>query len=761
MDTVRFLRSYWALIQKNPFDVYYYVGFTPLSSIFRQTYSHSLSFPYRTAVMGSESDWPSELVIQPHNIETQCLSPCGNWLATGGSSNKRAIFGIWDISTADGTIHIHPCEALSCSTYFIAFYQRKDTIELRTRCKCEKLCEWDAGTDPITLLQKVQLKCEGSLKWWADDYSKAISEEIEPWNHKVLLTAFIDGNQQYQHDLGWVDHGYSWRFSPGTGRKVIGWSKHAIEVFESSSGRRCFKKSIPLGKKGYFDHVCFSPDAKFILYSLINLQSASSDTSAAVFLSSSEDDTQLWWQYIEPVLHVDFFSDGGTILVRTDKSVHTINLFDGCIKKSSTISPRNISIHSINDRIIAMTPEGVEVLEPSTLNRIQWYPWSSPVDKHSVYISWRHSTVIKIGSPNLANQSITFLNLLSSKPPRIDALSETKSTVSSIFLSPDGSHLLSKDENGQIQLWCTSSGTRVNLTGDDVGRAGSNFNIEFTSDSSTIVIWRRNASKVILVEIKDRRAKAINLPGSQIMVTTLCPRSKRIIAIDQEYQVILLFLDDVTSHSLGKLPMTMTRISNISLSPATRSIALIGEKGFSIFISVLDYEMDPVHPHLHCSGTFFVRVEDVGDVKAEFTLNGAQILVIERTRNIGFWVSLIKLSSRPLQKLLISNFYGEPSRGVLSLKPATIGHLPFFRATLKSSRGSSAMNTCFDCMDGRMLSYPIHRKEDDRIYYGNYQLPIEHFSTDRPHHISERHVAYINTNQKLVVVNYSGYIDQM
>ncbi|PVF98472.1 hypothetical protein CPB86DRAFT_784708 [Serendipita vermifera] len=121
IDVERFLRSHWASIQHNPFDVYHHMAFTPLSSIFQQIYAHSSSFPHTVASIGLEEDWPPDVVIQPHKIWAQSLSNCGNWFATGGSSNNRAVFAIWDVKTADGSTTIHPCDRAGCSILLYSF----------------------------------------------------------------------------------------------------------------------------------------------------------------------------------------------------------------------------------------------------------------------------------------------------------------------------------------------------------------------------------------------------------------------------------------------------------------------------------------------------------------------------------------------------------------------------------------------------------------------------------------------------------------
>ncbi|PVF98473.1 hypothetical protein CPB86DRAFT_873331 [Serendipita vermifera] len=260
MDTMRFLHAHWNIIRNNPFHVYHYIAFTPFSSIFQQIYARSLSFPQSIACIGPEADWPPEAVIQsPHKIDVQTLSRCGSWLATGGCSNNRPAFAIWDVQTADSTTVIHPCDSSGCSINYLTFYQSANNVKLRTRCKCERLCIWDIASDPPVLLQEIQLESSGTCKWWSDDGDKAISERIDQLTDFTLmifsLNILSDTGQISSLDLG-VPYGpCRWKFSPGSGERVVQWSELTIIVWECSSRHQCFKKSVFPHQYGNFDQI--------------------------------------------------------------------------------------------------------------------------------------------------------------------------------------------------------------------------------------------------------------------------------------------------------------------------------------------------------------------------------------------------------------------------------------------------------------------------------------------------------------------------
>ncbi|CAG8732164.1 4070_t:CDS:2, partial [Acaulospora colombiana] len=401
-----------------------------------QIYSRSSPFPHIVASIGPELDWPSEVVIQPHRIETQCLSKCGKWFATGGSSNDRAVFAIWDVRTADGAVTIHPCGSVGCSVYYIAFDQSANDMELRTRCKCQMLCRWDMTTEPCALLQEVALESERAFKWWANDHSKAISEEVHTGSiRQYSLNIFNDGDQIDSFELAAYLGNYKWIFSLG------------------------------VGEKGEPGHVCFSPDTTTILYTCMDTQSPFSSSHLVVLLSS-DDGTQLWHQSTDRILHVSFFQDGQRILIETDKSIYAINQSDGCVKQISPLIPLNVFISPTKDEIAIVTHDGVARLDPTSLHCSQSYPWTKPEGLVFLDISWMHLTIINITDRGHLDQSFTFFKLHPSKYPPTDATSEICSTISDLFLSPNGLYLLIRRQNASIQLLCTMSGNQIALTGD-------------------------------------------------------------------------------------------------------------------------------------------------------------------------------------------------------------------------------------------------------------------------------------------------------
>jgi hypothetical protein len=108
-DLERFLKKHWNGLRENPLAVYHLFAFAPKSTVFQEFYSKLRSFPHPVVTMGLEDDWPALITIEPHAINTSCLSKCGSWLATGGKEANRAIYGIWNVESIDGETYLHPC----------------------------------------------------------------------------------------------------------------------------------------------------------------------------------------------------------------------------------------------------------------------------------------------------------------------------------------------------------------------------------------------------------------------------------------------------------------------------------------------------------------------------------------------------------------------------------------------------------------------------------------------------------------------------
>jgi hypothetical protein len=182
--------------------------------------------------------------------------------------------------------------------------------------------------------------------------------------------------------------------------------------------------------------------------------------------------------------------------------------------------------------------------------------------------------------------------------------------------------------------------------------------------------------------------------------------------------------------------------------PRGDSIAIVGVRNGKSTVSVFDYGVDPIHRHYDCSI----------DTLAKFAPDGSWLLVLQSSHYKAD-ISLIRMSRRPIKRILIAN----PKRWELSsfklFKMITLDHRSFFKALLEVRYGTTVC--LFVCLDGRMVLCPALHKQGDMVYYGNRQLPITQLSRTSLCDLSERDLAYVNEQGQVVVINYSRYIDQM
>jgi hypothetical protein len=748
MDAMRFLRAHWTTIQKNPFDVYHYTAFAPLSSIFQQVYAKSSSFPHSVASIGPDPHWPSGSVIQPHEIETQALSPCGNWLATGGSSSNRPVFAVWDMQTADGTTTSHPCSNSECSIHNITFEQCGDILELRTRCKCDKVCTWDITTEPYVLLYEAQLESSAQWQCWADNYTKAISEQKTDSNQsRFFLSIFIGGIKVGSFDLGKaVEELVRWKFSPGRGDKIVGWSDKTIAIWEYSLVGCRLNALYSASDYSNFSQVLISPDTTSILYTY-----KESFPIGGVGLLSSKCGASIWSYEINNIRHAEFFPDGDRVLILADSNLHVIRSSDGVHMKKEVeeIMPFRFSISPSGEKIAAFYSSGVGVIDCETLSQLQWHAWTKPMDTGFADISWKNFTLVTITQFDHASQPITFSPLSPSEDPgQLNNSPDMKPRVEELFISPYGHHLFITFRDGSVQLWCNRSGAKIVLTGDCI-EVGWESEIEYTSDSSTVGIWKDFSRECLTtVDTASGRTKRLPLPSSQIKKATLSPSSNHLITIDWVDSVNIISFDGVLLQSLGKISRGLSDIDDLVSSPTELSIAFTACRNGEDVVSVFNYGMEPAHCHF--------RSFDCGLIDAKFSPNGSHLFtMMESYTSSGLEIWMIKISN-PMQMSIIGFRDWEDLEIFIPMKTITSGYRSFLKL---SSLSYDPMTACsVDCSDGRMITTPMLCKFNSRVYYGWYTLPA---IRTRLCAFSDHSVAYIDDRQQTFVIDYSKFIERM
>ncbi|CAG8738216.1 3025_t:CDS:1 [Acaulospora colombiana] len=267
-DASRFLKTYHRECQSQPLDVYYHFAFTPKSTIFQRVYSKIRSFPHPVVTIGLEDDWPSHTKIKTHRIVTHCLSPCGNWLATGGSRGSYAAYRIWDVALADGETSVHPCGEKGCTVQLVLWsYDQDHQPLLQTICKCKILFRWNLSTYPHTLLDEIKLDFKREYSKWSEDGSRALtydhhndSDIYSLWSRDSPQSYFqMPGS--YRTPYRYLAEEHKCSFSPGSGDKLEHHMLYTLKLWDCIGMQELFSKSFNMS----LEYVQFSPNGETLV----------------------------------------------------------------------------------------------------------------------------------------------------------------------------------------------------------------------------------------------------------------------------------------------------------------------------------------------------------------------------------------------------------------------------------------------------------------------------------------------------------------
>ncbi|PVG00373.1 hypothetical protein CPB86DRAFT_222868, partial [Serendipita vermifera] len=491
-DADQFLKRHYRKIQSNPLDVYRLFAFTPQSTIFQTIYARSQAFPHPVVTSGLPKDWPSHSLIQSHIIRTQCLSPCSDWLATGGYQGSQPVYGLWNVGMVDGETYIHPCATPDCLVLRTSFYEDNTMLRLQTFCECGLLCCWNPQASPPTLLGGLQLESDKDYEWWSDDGSKAVARQRKS-----------DGNFSYylwKRDMQPVYHKlqpytwlYYWVFSPGSGDRLMYREGSKVEMWDCVQVHHLFTKRF---NRAVHD-VQFTPDSQFVLVCIY---------ADSIHYISSNDATTIW--HVPVKVYYDGFptyafpSGGRRIIIfpyqaRDAGNNDRVMIVDAA--NGSTIAgPQKLqNVHTVflnpmddlellvmdNDRISSWRPQDDGNIQELGKCRLEF--------GCSMCISWKHSTLMEIMGSTI---SFSPLHLVRSPP------SQYEIPIDRLLLSPDGQYLATVTEHGHIQISATHSGGQLMSCNIAPNNKRGNLIVEFTEDPSTLMVCGSGLFKLINVK---------------------------------------------------------------------------------------------------------------------------------------------------------------------------------------------------------------------------------------------------------------------
>jgi WD40 repeat protein len=673
-DTQRFLKQNWKAIQAEPIAVYHLFAFSPKSTIFQTVYAKSRSFPHPIVTMGLDDDWPKDVSIATHAIYTICLSDCGRWFITGGRDENCAVYGLWNVGLADGETHIHPCGTLECSVISVGICERDLSLHLYTYCECHLMCTWDAFTWPHTLIADMKLV----FIHWSDDISKAIVSE--EGSHYSLIRR-NDPIKYPLHD----EHRWKWKFSSGSGHTLAGSNENILEMWDSTSAQRIFRKEF---KESIYPSQ-FSPDAMTIFVEL----------ERSIECVSTEDGTSKWSIPHCTCYHsLKFFLHGQKIVLGHGENIRVVSAIDGSIL---------VNLQKLNFNYLETNPEDVHMTIAA--NEDGFYRWSplcidsthelgkfhSPSEDFVHRVSWVHQTLV-----STAHDIIYFHSLHS-----VYSGDQRKENFIKHFnLSPNGEYLAVTTDGGEIQIWeCKAGNKLMALDGFHVDE--KEIKLTFSLDSSGMLI--ANQSSMTFVDIISRTTECFGVMGisSATFLNTFKPPS--LLTIGTDGTVEKLSCD-------GKIRRHVSHISfcprepHLSIS-SDDSILVISEReeyGRLIIKNLSADSTEILWPTSGCIGCM-LSPDATTLIVAEFPKS------MRRNYGAALLVTCIKLPEMAVQSSWL-----EFRHDLQNVVP--VARYQIHTMEINTYRDWELPSTiCLDSHSGnRVISSILHRDDDGSIRYG-------------------------------------------
>jgi WD40 repeat protein len=722
--------------------VYNLFAVTPSSSIF-QHYSKSKIFPHPIVRMGLQTDWPHDIHVQTHFITTLRLSSDGKILVTGGRREDLPVFALWDPHLSEGKISVHPCRRLDCWVEYVSF--AADTRQLTTGCSCGVLCDWDTSMYPPVLLKQRQLEINGLIWKWAEDGSKFIMDErmdITNESQKLIFTLSFVRTPAIYHTLhetvsplgwrpGFTHPEHHWKFSPGSGDRVILYKKAPyngkLMLWECLSGKQLFQILIPVEELEYGECCfCFSPDIERVIFSF---------PSKSISLISKEG--SLLWHYEEETIYRGAcFLPTGEILVRTADDICIRNPLDGRILR--TIKRRlpfifefiydSVFVSPDEQRIAIVSNDKLEIFDSRLDVCLQHYNIQS-INPRLACFSWATLTLFL-----MELDSISFYHM-SLEQPNMDSLKDPTIGVSSIKLSPNGLYLLVIHWDNVVALWETASSSAWTL-GPLFEENVQNIEVSFSDNSSYAILWSKDCD-IMVVETASGQIHSVK--ATEAVAATFLPVSKRILVIEQDNNLKSLSFINTTCEYRGKLTPLLGSAQKLVASPSEQAFAVIGSNGVTI-----RKDLDTGDGNYAFSGTIY---------DASFSPEDSHLCILSEEYK---WKTVIYIDLLNGQYPLM-NF--RPKQ--LQVKTIRIDGRWIFAITFgchytPEFDDIEATFTIFlHCLDGRQLIPAVLCQSGYGILYGNEELTILDPVDYRSMQLSGNYVASINERNQAFVVDYS------
>jgi hypothetical protein len=593
-DVEIFLMNHWNEMRSNPLAIYHLFALAPRLTVFQEFYAKLESFPHPVVTMGLKDDWPSRTTINPHTIDSWCLSACGSWFVTGGKDDNVPVYGVWNVELEDGKTYTHPCHKFTCFVHHVSFHQQESTLRLQTVCNCGLLCIWSPFSTPPTLIEGIRLESDRRHWIWSEDGSKSVTQGKSRTSEFLLWRRNIP--QQSVWLCGGDQRSGQWTFSPGAGNKLACYQWELLDVWDGITVEHLFRKRI----SGFVGHVKFAPDATTILFMGYDPKS--------IHCLSAEDGSTIWQRDmpIKQVCRLNFFSHGQKIAIQNDDGVNVVSALDGITLvdqcKLSGIDIFELTSHfdslfiNPEDEQNAILFHGGAIWKWNPLENKTLWKLSEKArfdsSRGEFHVSWRHNVLIQCG-----NDMVSF-SLVPSNP---DQIQESHHVVSSLLLSPDRKYIALLSEKGNVQICDIDSGTEL-LSNALPKVAGINtFEINMAFDLPSLFIWSRGF--LYIVDIKRCLVKDFdveNLAGAALFNSSPSPS---ILMVNMNGEVHLCSNDGSTRDVICHISANSLDYQKPVVSPDETMLAI--RQGHILIIKQISGDGREIHWPSECIDVVF------------------------------------------------------------------------------------------------------------------------------------------------------------
>jgi WD40 repeat protein len=346
---------------------------------------------------------------------------------------------------------------------------------------------------------------------------------------------------------------------------------------------------------------------------------------------------------------------------------------------------------------------------------------------------------------SIGNNTISFQHL--PLDSRSYSPARDHSSVSKLFLSPNGRYLLILHSGGSIELWDAQLDRQLHTIDENSTIFSKDAHIEYVPDSSWALL--REGGQLLGLQIpaglmynislssKNHKISTLSYPTSKLLVTTPFPDSNRILIIQSNGNVTILSLHNMSRYSMPPLCSQLEEIRQLVISPTERLFIICSDIGLIV------YETDNKSQHIPLFSNQLVG--------AGFSPDRTSLYTLETSG--GRWmVSRVSTVDWAIQRVYAGEI--DPFVGTWdSVNIVAEDGWSALKFSFYDSWGSSDLFV--DLSNGKQIIPPSPLSNGSYLQYGNQWLMTLPIQKGRRWGINQYGLAYIHKG-RAIVIDYSS-----